>query len=147
MREFYLRERILLRLRSEGEVMKMRNAKDLQGLAIVDVEGGNKLGSADEIVVSPDDGRLLGFVMKRVGLFSPQERIIEMRDIRNIGPDAITVEGDEVAHASAAAQDDFQEARNGKRALTGKKVVTQDGTVIGSVSDYTIDEEQRASLR
>ena len=140
--EFYPWERILLLLEGEGEVMKMRNAKDLQGLAIVDVQGGNKLGNADEIVVSPENGRLLGFVMKRAGLLTAKERIIEMRDVRNIGPDAITVEGDEVAHVSAAAQEGFQEARSGKRSLTGKKVVTQDGSVIGSVSDYTIDEQQ-----
>jgi uncharacterized protein YrrD len=120
----------------------MRNAKDLQGLAIVDVKGGNKLGSADEIVVSPDNGRVLGFVMKSMGVLSPNERIVEMSDVRSIGPDAITVEGEEVAHTSGAAAEVFQQARSGKRTLNGKKVVTQDGTVVGTVTDYTIDERE-----
>lgn len=120
----------------------MRNAKDLHGLAIVDVANGRKLGSADEIVVSPDSGRLLGFVMKSLGVLSPNERIVEMSDIRSIGADAITVEGDEVAVTSDAAAEEFQAARGSKRGLSGKKVVTQDGTVVGTISDYTIDEQE-----
>jgi len=76
----------------------MRTGKELIGLAIVDVRDGKKLGHADEIVISPDDGRLLGFVMKGGGLFSSKESIVEIGDVRSIGRDAITVEGDEVAH-------------------------------------------------
>lgn len=120
----------------------MRNAKDLQGLAIVDVANGRKLGSADEIVVSPDSGRLLGFVMKSLGVLSPNERIVEMSDVRSIGADAITVEGEEVAHTDAAVADEIREVRGGKRGLNGKKVVTQDGTLVGTISDYAIDEQE-----
>lgn len=118
----------------------MRNAKELQGLAIVDVRGGKKLGTADEIVVSPDDGRLVGFVMKSLGVLSPNEHFVEMSDVRSIGADAITVEGEEVAHTSEEATEAFREARGGGRTLSGKKVVTQDGSVVGTISDYTIDE-------
>ena len=120
----------------------MRNARDLQGLAIVDVANGKKLGSADEIVVSPDTGRLLGFVMKSLGVVTPNERIVEMSDIRSIGPDAITVEGDQVARTSEAVAEEFRQARASKRTLMGRKVVTQDGTVVGTVTDYAIDEKE-----
>jgi len=121
----------------------MRNAKDLRGLAIVDVAAGTKLGTADEIVVSPDSGRVMGFVMKSMGMLSPNERIVQMDDVRAIGPDAITVEGDEVARSGDDAPDEFRQARDGKRTLNGKKVVTQDGSVVGTVSDFTIDERER----
>lgn len=120
----------------------MRNAKDLQGLAIVDVANGKKLGSADEIVVSPDSGRLLGFVMKSLGVLSPNERIVEMSDVRSIGADAITVEGDEVARTTEASAEEFRQARASKRGLNGKKVVTQDGTLVGTITDYSIDEQE-----
>ena len=120
----------------------MRNAKELSGLAIVDVANGKKLGSADEVVVSPDTGRLLGFVMKSLGVLSPNERIVEMSDVRSIGRDAITVEGDEVARTSEAAAEEFQRARAEKRTLIGRKVVTQDGSMVGTITDYTIDEQE-----
>ncbi len=121
----------------------MRTGKDLIGLAIVDVRDGKKLGNADELVISPDDGKLLGFIMKRGGLFSSEEAIVEIEDVRSIGTDAITVDGDEVAHTLEASAEAFREARGGSRSLVGRKVVTQGGTLSGQVSDVVINEEQR----
>jgi len=121
----------------------MRTGKDLIGLAIVDVRDGKKLGNADELVISPDDGKLLGFIMKSGGLFSSEEVIVEIEDVRSIGADAITVDGDEVAHTLEASAEAFREARGGGRSLVGRKVVTQGGTLGGQVSDVVINEEQR----
>lgn len=121
----------------------MRTGKELIGLAIVDVRDGKKLGHADEIVISPDDGRLLGFVMKAGGLFGGKESIVEIDDVRSIGRDAITVEGDEVAHTTEASAESFREARDGDRSLVGRKIVTQSGTMIGQVHDIVVNEEQR----
>lgn len=121
----------------------MRTGRELTGLAIIDVRDGKKLGAADEVVISPDDGRLLGFVMKRGGLFSSEEAIVEIGDVRAIGPDAITVEGDEVAHTLEASADAFRAARSGGRTLPGRKVVTQNGSVVGQVSDVVVNEQQR----
>lgn len=121
----------------------MRAGRELTGLAIVDVRDGKKLGTADEIVISPDDGRLLGFVMKGGGLFSSKETIVEIDDVRSIGADAITVEGDEVAHTPEASAEAFREARSGDRSLIGRKIVTQGGRLVGQVSDVVINEQQR----
>lgn len=121
----------------------MRTGKELIGLAIVDVRDGKKLGHADEIVVSPDDGRLLGFVMKGGGLFGGKESIVEIDDVRAIGRDAITVEGDEVAHTPEASAEAFREARGSGRSLVGRKIVTQGGTMVGQVHDIVLNEEQR----
>lgn len=121
----------------------MRTGTDLAGLAIIDVRDGKKLGAVNEVVISPDDGRLLGFVMKRGGLFSSDEAIVEIEDVRSIGPDAITVEGDEVAHTPEASGEAFRDARGGDRSLVGRKVVTQGGSVAGQVSDFVVNEVQR----
>ena len=121
----------------------MRTGKDLIGLAIVDVRDGKKLGTADEVVISPNDGRLLRFVMKHGGLFSSSEAIVEIDDVESIGPDAITVEGDEVAHTPEASAAAFREAREGERSLVGRKIVTQGGSLVGQVSDVVINEQQR----
>lgn len=128
---------------SRERVNLMRTGKDLAGLAIIDVRDGKKLGSADEVVISPDDGRLLGFVMKRGGLFSSDESMVEIEDVRAIGADAITVEGAEVAHTADASGEAFRGARGGNRSLVGRKVVTQGGSVAGQVADIVINEDQR----
>lgn len=121
----------------------MRTIKDLHEIAVVDVRDGKKLGTVDEVVISPDNGRLLGFVMQRGGLFSNDEAVVEMEDVRAIGADAVTVEGDEVVHNPDAAGEAFREARKGDRSMVGRKVVTQSGSVAGQVSDVVINEEQR----
>ena len=121
----------------------MRTMKDLHGMTILDVRDGKKLGQADEVVISPDDGRVLGFVMKTGGLLRNGESIVEIDDVRAIGRDAITVEGEEVAHTSEAASEAFSQARSGERALAGRKVVTQGGSLVGQVDDVAIDEDGR----
>jgi len=121
----------------------MRTSKDLAGLAIIDVRDGKKLGQVSETVVSPDDGRLLGFVIKSGGLLSRDESVVEIGDVRSIGADAVTVEGDELAHQADAATDAFREARGGDRTLIGRKVVSQGGSVVGQIADVVISEDER----
>lgn len=122
----------------------MRTTKELTGLAVIDVRDGKKLGRVDEVVISPDNGRLLGFVMKPGGLLGGSaETIVEADDIRSIGVDAVTVEGEEVAHVSEAANEAFRAAREGDRVLVGRKVMTQDGTFVGQIRDVAVNEDAR----
>ena len=121
----------------------MRTSKDLAGLAIIDVRDGKKLGQVSETIVSPDDGRLLGFVIKSGGLLSRDESVVEIDDVRSIGADAVTVEGDELVHQADAATDAFREARGGDRTLIGRKVVSQGGSVVGQIADVVISEDER----
>lgn len=121
----------------------MRSVKELQGIAIVDVTGGKKLGTVDEVVISPDDGRLLGFVMRGGGVLARTEHIIEADDIRSIGQDAITVDGDDLAHVPEAASEAIQQARTGGRSLMGRTAVTQQGTALGQIGDLMLDPDAR----
>lgn len=121
----------------------MRTTKELSGLAIIDIRDGKKLGTVGETVISPDDGRLLGFVIKSGGILNQGESAVEIEDVRSIGADAITVEGEEIAHRIEATPEPFQLARNGDRTLIGRKVVTQGGTVVGQIADLVISEEER----
>ena len=118
----------------------MRNAKDLAGMAIVAIADGKKLGSVDELVLSSDGLRVAGFVMKSGGFLSQHELVVEARDVRSVGSDAITVDAQEVARITDEAAAEFQEGRNSARRLAGNKVVTESGTFVGTVSDFVIDE-------
>ena len=121
----------------------MRTTKDLAGLAIIDIKDGKKLGSVADVVVSPVDGRLLGFTIKSGGLLNQRESVVEVDDVRSIGADAITVEGEDLVHDVRSASQSFQDARGGDRTLIGHKVVTQGGSVVGQVADLVISEEER----
>ncbi len=121
----------------------MRTTKDLAGLAIIDIRDGRKLGSVADAVFSPDDGRLLGFTMKSGGLLNQQESVVEVDDVRSIGADAITVEGEDLVHDGRSVSQTFQDARSGDRTLIGRKVITQGGSVVGQIADLAISEEER----
>lgn len=121
----------------------MRSVKELNGIAILDVAGGKKLGTVDEVVISPDDGKLLGFVMRGGGVLARTEHVIEADDIRSIGPDAITVDGDDLAHVPEAASEAIKAARTGGRSLMGRTAVTQQGTALGQIGDLMLDEDGR----
>ena len=120
----------------------MRNAKQIEGMSVVGIADGKKLGTADELVVSSDELRLVAFVMKS-GVFSQRELIVEADDIRSFGPDAITVDGEEVARIGDETAAAVREARASGRRINGSKVVTESGTMLGTVSDYVIDERSR----
>lgn len=119
----------------------MRKISALVGIAVIDVKDGTKIGEVEEVVVSPDDLRLLGFVVGSGRFLGHEEHIVETADIRAIGDDAITVDGQEAARTSEASTEAFREARSGKRRLEGKKVITEKGSVLGTVSDALLDED------
>jgi uncharacterized protein YrrD len=118
----------------------MRSAKELKGLAVVDVSGGKRLGRIDEVVVSPDDLRVLGFVMKEGGLMSHHELVVTADRVRSMGPDAVTVEGD-VALEAEQASEELLAARSGERPLVGAKAVTEDGALLGEIVDLSLDPD------
>ena len=121
----------------------MRTTKELSGLAIIDVRDGKKLGTVGESVISPDDGRLLGFVIKRSALLNQEESAVDIEDVRSIGSDAVTVEGEEVVHRVDAMPESFRQARSGDRTLIGRKVITQGGSLVGKIADLVISENDR----
>lgn len=121
----------------------MRKVSDLNGTAVIDIQDGEKLGHIDEVVISPDDLRLLGFVVKSGGMLDQKEWVVEADDVRSIGADAVTVDRRDAAHTSDASSDAFREARSGNRRLNGKKVVTDGGKLLGTVSDVLMDESTK----
>jgi uncharacterized protein YrrD len=121
----------------------MRKISALVGITVIDVKDGTKLGEVEEVVLSPDDLRLLGFVVGSGRFLGHEEHIVEAADIRSIGDDAITVDGQEAARTSEASTEEFREARSGKRRLEGKQVITEKGSVLGTVSDALLDEDGR----
>ena len=121
----------------------MRKISELVGIAIIDVKDGTKLGEVEEVVVSPDDLRVLGYVVGSGRFLGHEERIVESADVRSIGNDAITVDGQDASHTSEASTEEFRTARSGNRRLEGKKVITENNTVLSSVSDAIIDESGR----
>jgi len=119
----------------------MRTRKELHGIAVMDVSGGKKLGSVDDLVVAAENGRVLALTLSSGILGSGT--YVPIEDVRSIGPDAVTVDGENVVRRDAEMPEEVGAARESSSALVGKKVVTEAGSLLGTIGDYFIDESAR----
>lgn len=117
----------------------MIRATELGGRAVVDVDAAEKLGKIERVVLDPDSRRVAGFVVSRgSSLFNAGDSIhLAARCVHAIGPDAITVHRD-VGERLAA--DDVLEGLPRVSDMVGRKVVSDQGRLLGTVDDVLIDE-------
>ena len=116
--------------------MAIKTGKELTGLAVVALAGGEKLGRVDDVVFDPSSGRVTGFFVDRGGMFS-KPKFLPAGDVQGLGDDALTVASDKAL-------------LDGPSALTGElaaktaenlPVLNPAGTVLGKVSDIAVDTQ------
>ena len=78
----------------------MIRATELSGRAVVDIDGAEKVGAIDKIILDPDGRRIAGFVVTRPGSGFPGTKaqvLIPSSAVHAIGPDAVTIRQSVVA--------------------------------------------------
>ena len=116
--------------------MAIKTGKELSGLAVVSLTGGEKLGRVDDVVFDPSSGRVTGFFVDRGGMFS-KPKFLPAGDVHVLGDDALTV-------ASEKALLDGPSALTGELAAKTAEnlpVLNPAGTVLGKVSDIGVDTQ------
>jgi sporulation protein YlmC with PRC-barrel domain len=117
------------------------NTSHVNGLSVVSIGTGERLGSVSEILLDPTADRIAAFAIDdgaSGGLLSsqpPSTRWVNAQDVHAIGPDAMTVQDDSVLRDSAGDTD-----MTPLSVLVGEKVVTEGGTYVGQVAAAEIDE-------
>jgi sporulation protein YlmC with PRC-barrel domain len=113
----------------------MYSAKDLRGRTVLDVDQGRNLGQVDELLLDFDGQQIAGLVVTTGrSLLDPGEPIhIKGSAIHAIGPDAVTVR-----HSADDTPSVALEAFPHLDYVLGKTVVSQAGTVVGSVRDVLL---------
>ena len=124
--------------------MAERTGRELTGLAVVTLAGGERLGRVADVVFHAATGRITGFLVDTGGLFG-KPRFLPAGQAQSLGADALTVPGADVLLETSPAQTDPDEI-DGKT-LDGRPVLNESGTVLGKVSDTLVDDQQmRVSL-
>lgn len=115
----------------------MIKATDLGGRAVVDMDAAEKLGNVHRVILDPDGRRVAGFVVARGGsLFNAgSETTLPASAVHAIGPDAITVRSTGADNAEADRLERLPRVSD----LVGRKVVSQDGQLLGTVDDVLIE--------
>ena len=115
----------------------MIRAKELGGRAVVDVDAAEKLGRIDRIVLDPESRRVAGFVVSSgSSIFNNgKDLLLPASCVHAVGPDAVTVHRSDAADADASL-----EGLPRVSDITGRKVVSDTGRMLGTVDDVLIDE-------
>ncbi|HUE75515.1 MAG TPA: PRC-barrel domain-containing protein [Chloroflexota bacterium] len=116
----------------------MKRSSELRGLAVVDLDAAEKVGTIDEVILDPESARVAGLVATSGhGLLGGgKQTLIPASSVFAIGTDALTVRSmGELADTSDLAS--FPRLSQ----FTNRKMVTFGGTLVGTVSDVLIDLE------
>ena len=114
--------------------MAEKTGRELAGLAVVTLAGGEKLGKIDDIVFNPATGRITGFFVDRGAIFS-KPKFLPTGDVQSLGEDALTTE-------SEAGLLDGPSALTGElsaKTVENLPVLNPEGTVLGKVADVGVD--------
>lgn len=114
--------------------MAEKTGRELAGLAVVTLAGGEKLGRIDDVVFNPANGLVTGFFVDRGGMFS-KAKFLPAGDVQGLGDDALTTQ-------SESALLDGPSAITGEvaaKTIENLPVLNPEGTVLGKVADIGVD--------
>lgn len=125
----------------------MIRASALHGRSVVDIEAAKKLGEVAALLIDLPGSRIAGLVIAPGKGFmgSRRDLFLPADTVHSIGPDAIMVlgpqtTGDEFAYLTALT------ALPRLSDLTGRKVVTESGVLLGELTDVLLDERDRSLI-
>lgn len=120
--------------------MATRTGRELSGLAVVTLSGGERMGRVDDVVFLPATGRVTGLMVDRGGMFS-KPKFLPAGQIQSIGADAVTVTGEDALLEGDSNSPQSDPAEQTAKSLDGRPVLNQSGTVIGKVADVAVETE------
>ena len=119
--------------------MAERTGRELAGLAVMTLAGGERLGRVDDVVFHTATGRVTGFLIDPGGMFG-KTRFLPAGQTQSLGADALTVPAADVLQENSPAQVDADEISG--KSLEGRPVLNASGTVLGKVADIVVDDQQ-----
>lgn len=105
----------------------------LIGRTVLSRATGNKLGPIHDLLVNPVEGDLAGLA---VAMPDQSLRLIDYSEIYSFGPDAVMINSDESAIPAPASP--LKSLPLAKHQLTGARVITEGGKVLGQIVNVYI---------
>jgi uncharacterized protein YrrD len=116
----------------------MMKSQHVNGLTVVSIASGERLGSVSEMLLDTENRRVMAFVVGGGGgLLSTQPsqpRYLAAEDVHAIGPDALTVQD------GSALRETPPQTGSPLSDLLKLRVVTEGGTAVGPVAALEFDE-------
>jgi len=115
-------------------------ANDLKGRGVLSLSNAEKIGQVDDVLFDAQFRQILGFRVKRGGLFGKAQALL--RDsVTSIGAAALTVQSPDAINDEARFAELAQASTLSRAERT--QVVTESGELLGSISHLEIDDDAR----
>ena len=118
-------------------------ADELKGRAVVVLSNAEKVGQVDDVLFDAPFRQVLGFRVKKGGLLGKTEAL-PRESVTSIGADALTVASQELINDETRFAQLAGAATLSK--VTGTKVVTESGQLLGTISHLEIDDEAHSVM-
>ncbi|MBT9172040.1 MAG: hypothetical protein DDT21_00416 [Syntrophomonadaceae bacterium] len=118
----------------------MKRSREVIGLPVIELREGKSLGRVHGLLVNPAGRRVAALEVGERTLLKTKCELVTFDLIRSIGTDAVTL------HSFTAGEEPCETTPEGfsDKKLSGSRVVTADGTLVGVVEDFTFVEASGA---
>lgn len=114
-------------------------ASQIIGLPVGATNTQERVGNIADLVIDPDTGRLLGFIVKS-GVLGSIRKVLSYHDVTNIDHTAVLVREPEVLLPPEEV-DPIKKALKDGRPVLRQRVVTEGGTKLGKVFDLVLNTD------
>jgi len=120
-------------------------AKKLIGLPVAATDTQSKVGEIRQVLIDPENGRLLGFLVATGELFGPR-KVLSVIDIKEWDPNGIVVTSIENLIGKSEIVR-IKEILKQKVFILGMKAVTESGKSLGKVEDILLDTDTECVVK
>ncbi|GIP24934.1 hypothetical protein J23TS9_00640 [Paenibacillus sp. J23TS9] len=113
--------------------------QELIGLAVFDVEEGKEIGKISDVMIS-EDWKIQALELEGKGFFSSSAKSVSWEDIMAYGEDAVMIRNQQAVRKTGA-DDIHYTYLLGKNKFKDLNVLTEDGVLLGKVTDVYFDQE------
>ncbi len=117
----------------------MRKAKLVVGQDVYALDDGSRVESVKDVLVDETEDRVVGLLIETGGLLTTS-KVVPMGAIATFGPSAVMIRT-RASVVPAATDPGVSQMLTRGGSLIGNRVVSEDGTQLGSVADLYFDEE------
>lgn len=122
----------------------MKRSEELLGLSVISIEDGKELGRVSDFIINPAEGSL-EFLVVDNGLRYLGVKILPFNRVEGVGEDAVTVQNrSSISWRTSRKFINFLKKSDIR--VKGTKILTTKGNLIGTVSEFLIDEESGGEI-
>jgi uncharacterized protein YrrD len=116
----------------------MHKGSDVIGKPVITLDEGKKIHKIYDVLFDAEHKNILGFLLQEGGVFQ-KALVLPFAGVKKIGTDAFTIERENVV-VEAEQDERIKAVIKSHNTIKGKKVMTESGEFLGSVSDIFFNE-------